>query len=93
MKNKIHFGTVIIDKLHQFFGKKDPRACVVASSWENEEEDGENQEVWIDHYRGHYKETFKNLRDTTRYEVTDKVIDCNKNVYQQIKEIEKLLIV
>ena len=27
---------------------------------------------------GHYQESFKNLRDTNRYEVTDKVIDCNK---------------
>ena len=91
MKYKIHFGTVIIDKLHQFFGKSNPIACVVSSAWESEKEDGENQEVWIEHYRGHYKETFKNLRNTTRYEVTDKVIDCKKNVLAQLKEIEKNL--
>jgi len=87
MKNKIHFGTVVIDKLHMFFGNPDPVACLVASCWESEKDDGEDCEVWIEHYRGHYREKFKNLRDTSRYTVTGETIDINKNITKQLKKI------
>ena len=57
------FGTIIIDKLHQFFGKSDPSACIVVSAWGNEDDDGQNQEVYIEHYRGHALKSYADLRD------------------------------
>lgn len=85
---KIVFGTIIIDKLHHFFGTPNPRACIVASAWESEEDDGEDTEVWIDHYRGHFKKTYADLRDKNKWEVLNKRIDPSKNVLEQLEEIE-----
>ena len=83
---KITFGTIIIDKLHQFFGSPDPVACIVASAWENEKDDGENQEVWIDHYRGHIKRSYADLRDPIKWKILDKKVNPSKNVLKQLKQ-------
>lgn len=86
---KIEFGTIIIDKLHQFFGKSDPSACVVVDVWSNEQDDGEDQEIWIEHYRGHFKKSYADLRDTEKWEILDKKIDTSKNAHDQLKKAEE----
>ena len=87
MKKTITFGRIIIDRLHMFFGKHDPIAFVVADTWGSEKDDGKDHEVWCDHYRGHIKFSYKQLRDKKRFTITDKFVDPNKNIQDQLKQI------
>jgi hypothetical protein len=86
-KNPIVFGTMLVDKLHMFFGKSAPEVAVVADMWAHEEDD---EDVMVDHFRGHARISYANLRDTNRWAVLG-VVDTksNKTVREQCEEAEK----
>src|SRR5210317_713934 len=52
----LSFGCRLLDEEHQFFGKPSPVICLIADEGSSEE-DGESGEIWVDHYRGHFKTT------------------------------------
>lgn len=83
------FGRVVIDLLHKSFGKSDPSAFVIADMWGSEDDDGEDHDVWCDHYRGHIRFSYKELRDAKRFYITDTIVDCTKDVLEQVKKVEK----
>lgn len=89
IKRTLVFGRVVIDLLHQFFGEANPSAFVIADIWSSEDEDGEEHDVWCDHYRGHIRFTYADLRDTERFYITDTIVDCTKDVLEQVKEVEE----
>jgi hypothetical protein len=84
-KLSLTFGRIVIDKKHQFFGKSDPIKFVIADTWGNEEDDSEEHEIWVDHYRGHLKISYKDLRDPDRFTITDQFINPLKNIQEQLK--------
>lgn len=85
-KLPIKFGTIIIDKLHQFFGKADPIAFVVTDAWS---EEGEDEDVFVDHYRGRFEEKYSNLRDPKKFEITNLLVDPSSKVRisDQLKKV------
>jgi len=60
----LKFGCRLLDLKHQFFGNPDPINCVICDDWSSDEEDR-----CIEHYRGRYKETVKNIKDETKYKI------------------------
>jgi hypothetical protein len=84
-KLSLTFGRIVIDKLHRFFGESDPSACVIVGVWSSEDDD---KEVMIDHFRGFYEEKYSNLRNPDRYYITNKFVDVNMPILEQLKEAE-----
>jgi hypothetical protein len=79
------FGRMVVDLKHQFFGRPDPSVFVIADPAADEE--AGDEKVWIDHYRGHSRIPFKDLRDTNRYQVLG-LVDPSRPVYEQLKQAE-----
>jgi len=84
-KVPIVFGTVVIDKLHRFFGEKDPTPAVVIDYWSRENYD---ETTMVNHYRGMVKVSYSDLRDTDKWEVLEVRIDTSKDVIKQLEEIK-----
>ena len=85
-KPPIVFGTIIIDKLHQFFGKADPTAAVVVDCYSQEDDD---QEVRIDHFRGSFEVKYSDLRDDSKWLVLERRIDTSKPIHGQLDDAVK----
>lgn len=76
-KQPLTFGTIVIDKLHMFFGHSSPSAFVIADMWANES-DGD-EECWVDHYRAHVRKTFKELRNEEQYAIVG-IVDLSSGL-------------
>ena len=77
------FGAIVIDLTHQFFGKVNPSACVIADMWADESSGDE--ETWVDHYRGRFKVKFEELRDKSKWYFTGAYVDTGGDVHEQCK--------
>lgn len=85
------FGRVLIDKKHCFLGKLDPELCLIADSWYSAD-DGLNQDIWIDHFRGHYKISVRDLINDEKFEITFYTIDCSRNIRRQMESLKKIIL-
>ena len=81
--NSLTFGRIIIDLKHQFFGSIDQIAFVICDTFAAEKDD---KLVRVDHFRANFEIEFAELRNTESFYVTDKFIDCNKNVQEQLAD-------
>lgn len=79
------FGRMVLDKRHKGFGAASPTVFVIADMWSNEYED---EDVMVDHYRGHFRIKFADLENSEWYQPLG-LVDTSKDVHEQCKAAEE----